>query len=567
MKRLITFVILAVLLSTAGFAARQKDLSGPIAIKGELQQQYENFPAGTPVVIRKVVKMKSADQAGPDIFYATEINGIQFAVPSSALKTIKLSPPETNQEFWQQTYLKQHLYEYFGERGYNSKLRKEVDEECRDYLYKLEEIGYEDDFITSYVQNIFAKLTATGIDPNRSERLNVRVIQSPEPDAYMLPNGTMLISTGLLCTLDSEDELAAIIANEMSHFVLDHQVNNIYRAERRAKRAAFWGTVLAVTAEVALEVAYWDDDDTALGVGAVASIGSVAALLNVNVVNRLGMNYKNNQEYAADRVARELLEFKGMNPDGLASALSKVIGYYNIQQRGHKLLRYGSIDNLKKRIDKAGEAENQISHPYLKATSDVVTFNAAMNIADQRYEEAGRLIQKNINNNLATDHDYVILAKSRMALYNTEEVNEECATLLWKAKELAGDSPNLDIYKQEILLLMRMNKQAKAAGTLKEYLGLLSRYQEQGVQGEEEEWTSKEIAWANQLLDKINQVEKTTIVMVTHEHELVRAFDRRVITLGNGCIVGDTAAQAPQEPDVPQPIEPLSDAVQAGGAL
>lgn len=347
MKRLITFVVLAVLLSTAGFAARQKDLSGPIAIKGELQQQYENFPAGTPVVIRKVVKMKSADQAGPDIFYATEINGMQFAVPASALKTIKLSPPETNQEFWQQTYLKQHLYKYFGERGYNSKLRKEVDEECRDYLYKLEEIGYEDDFITSYVQNIFAKLTATGIDPNRSERLNVRVIQSPEPDAYMLPNGTMLISTGLLCTLDSEDELAAIIANEMSHFVLDHQVNNIYRAERRAKRAAFWGTVLAVTAEVALEVAYWDDDDTALGVGAIASIGSVAALLNVNVVNRLGMNYKNNQEYAADRVARELLEFKGMNPDGLASALSKVIGYYNIQQRGHKLLRYGSIDNLK----------------------------------------------------------------------------------------------------------------------------------------------------------------------------------------------------------------------------
>ena len=373
-------------------------------------------------------------------------------------------------------------------------------------IEEMEEIGYEDDFITSYVQNIFAKLTATGIDPNRSERLNVRVIQSPEPDAYMLPNGTMLISTGLLCTLDSEDELAAIIANEMSHFVLDHQVNNIYRAERRAKRAAFWGTVLAVTAEVALEVAYWDDDDTALGVGAVASIGSIAALLNVNVVNRLGMNYKNNQEYAADRVARELLEFKGMNPDGLASALSKVIGYYNIQQRGHTLLRYGSIDNLKKRIDKAGEAEKQISHPYLKATSDVVTFNAAMNMADQRYEEAGRLIQKNINNDLATDHDYVILAKSRMALYNTEEVNEECATLLWKAKELAGDSPNLDIYKQEILLLMRMNKQAKAAGTLKEYLGLLSRYQEQGVQGEEEEWTSKEIAWANQLLDKINRL-------------------------------------------------------------
>ena len=56
MKHLITFVFLAVLFSTTGFAAKPKDLSGPIALKGELQQQYENYPVGTPVVIRKVVK-------------------------------------------------------------------------------------------------------------------------------------------------------------------------------------------------------------------------------------------------------------------------------------------------------------------------------------------------------------------------------------------------------------------------------------------------------------------------------------------------------------------------------
>jgi len=505
MKRLITFIFLAVIFATAGLAAKQKDLSGPIAVRGELKQEYEKYPAGTPVIIRRVVKMKPQDQ-GNDIFYATEINGIQIAVPAGEMRAITFLPPETNQEFWQLVYLKQHLYEYFNERGYQTKLRREVDEECQDYLYKLDEIAYEDDFTTSYVQNIFAKLTASGIDPNRNERLNVRVIQSPEPDAYMLPNGTMLISTGLLCTLDSEDELAAIIASEMAHFVLDHQITNIYRAERRAKRAAFWGTVLAVTAEVALEVAYWDDDDKALGVSAIASVGSIAALLNVNVINRLGMKYKNQQEYSADRVARELLAFRGMNPDGLASALSKVIGFYNIQNRSDDLLRYGSIDNLRKRIEKAGQAENQSSRAYLKAMSDVVTFNAAMNLSDQRYEAATRLVRKNIDNNLATDHDYVILVKSQMALYNTEKVNEECATLLWKAKELAGDSPNLDICKQEILLLMRMNKQAKAANMLKEYLELLSRYQEQGIQEEEETWTNKEIGWANQLLGKIGRM-------------------------------------------------------------
>lgn len=506
MKRLVTLLFLTAFLATAGFAARQKDLSGPIAIKGELKQKYENFSEGTPVIIRRIVKMKPREQGGSNIFYAAEIEGLQIPIPASDLHVVSLLPPETNQEFWQQIYLRNHIYEYFYERGYHTKLRQEVDEECRDYLYKLEDIAYKDDFITSYVQSIFAKLTASGIDANRNERLNIRVIQSPEPDAYMLPNGTMLISTGLLCTLDSEDELAAVIASEMSHFVLDHQIHNIYRAERRAKRAVFWGSILAVTAEVALDVAYWEDDDTALGVGAVASIGSIAALLNANVVNRLGMKYKNQQEYLADRIAYDLLKFKGMNPNGLPSALAKVIGFYNMQNRSDDLLRYGSIDNLRKRIEKTSKGESPSSRPYLKMMSDVVTFNAAMNLADQRYEEAARLVQKNIDNNLATDHDYVILVKSQMALYNTEEVNEECLSLLWKAKALAGDNPNLDIYKQEILLLMRMNKQAKAATTLKEYLYLLSRYQGQDVESEEVKWASEEIGWANNLLDKISRM-------------------------------------------------------------
>lgn len=506
MKRLVTFAFLIICLSTTGFAAKQKDMSGPIAIKGELKKNYENYSAGTPVIIRRVIEMKSPDQTGTGIFYAIEVNGIQIAVPAGKMEVVTLLPPETNQEFWQQIYLKEHLYEYFYNRGYNTQLRQEVDEECRDYLYKLDEIGYKDDFISSYVQSVFAKLTATGIDPNRNERLNVRIIQSLEPDAYMLPNGSMLISTGLLGTLDSADELAAIIANEMSHFVLDHQINNIYRAERRAKRAAFWGTILTATAETALDIAYWDDNNKALGIGAVASIGGIAALLNFDVINRLGMKYKNQQEYTADQIARELLEFRGMNPDGLPSALSKVVGFYNIENRRNELLRYGSIDNLRKRIDKTDKGKTQSSRSYLKTMSDVVTFNAAMNMADQRYEAAARLIQKNINNNLATDHDYIILAKSQMALYNTEKANEECATLLWKAKELAGDNPNLDIYKQEILLLMRMNKQAKAANVLKEYLSLLSQYQEQSAQGDEEEWTNKEINWANKLLDKISRM-------------------------------------------------------------
>ena len=472
MKRLATLFILTILVATAGFAKPQKykDLSGNIAVKGELTKEYRQSPAGTPVIIRRVVKMKNPGESSNNIYYAVEMNGMQETIPSNEMGHIAISAPQTDREFWQQIYLKNHLYEYFSDRGYKHKLRQEIDEECLDYLDKLNEIAYQEDYIVSYVQGVFSKLNATTIDSNRGESLNIRIIQSPEPDAFMLPNGSMVISTGLLCTLDSEDELAAVIACELGHFVLDHQVNNIYRAERRAKRAAFWADVFATTASAALDVAYWDDNEDAYAVSLVADIGAIASLLSIPATDRLGMKYKTSQEISSDRLARQLLAFKGYNPDGIASALSKIIGYYNLHQRNKDIPRYGSIGDLQKRIEKAGESHSLSARPYLRTTSDVVSFNASMNYANKRYKETARLIRKNIDNRLATDNDYIILVKAEMALSNTEEVNNRCLAMLDKAQEMAGTSPNLDIYKQKILLLMRMNKQAQATDILKEYI-------------------------------------------------------------------------------------------------
>lgn len=42
-----------------------------------------------------------------------------------------------------------------------------------------------------------------------------------------------------------------------------------------------------------------------------------------------------------------------------------------------------------------------------------------------------------------------------------------------------------------------------------------------------------------ELLSEINR-RGTTILMVTHEHDLVQQFDRRVIEIRGGCVVSDT---------------------------
>ena len=47
---------------------------------------------------------------------------------------------------------------------------------------------------------------------------------------------------------------------------------------------------------------------------------------------------------------------------------------------------------------------------------------------------------------------------------------------------------------------------------------------------------SKEIV---ELLEKINEVENTTIVMVTHDSDLVNTYKKRTVALEEGCIVSD----------------------------
>lgn len=49
-----------------------------------------------------------------------------------------------------------------------------------------------------------------------------------------------------------------------------------------------------------------------------------------------------------------------------------------------------------------------------------------------------------------------------------------------------------------------------------------------------------------ELLSEINR-RGTTILMVTHEHDLVQQFDRRVIEIRGGCVVSDTPPRGSYE--------------------
>ncbi|MCK7533609.1 MAG: M48 family metalloprotease [Marinilabiliales bacterium] len=55
--------------------------------------------------------------------------------------------------------------------------------------------------------------------------LSLRILSDITPDAWVGPDGTMVITTGMITAVNTELELMALMAQEVSHFALDHHLD------------------------------------------------------------------------------------------------------------------------------------------------------------------------------------------------------------------------------------------------------------------------------------------------------------------------------------------------------
>ena len=494
MKKLITFTLF---ITIALYSyTQQTDLSGPINIEGVLKRDYESYPKGTPIKITNVSKLKKVKSRPNGIYLAATIDSTQFFIPSEYGRILSFQP-KTTEEFWMTQYITFSMFDHYDNKGYLFGLRQEMTDEANDYLNSISNVFYKDDYIQDYVRTIFNGITPRKLNNNRSEYPDIDIIQSPNPDAYMLPNGVLLISTGLLSTLDSVEELTAIIVSEMAHYVFDHQLINTTNEISRVRRSEFWRDFFSAVAAGA-EVAMYESEQPYVSGGIMITAGIASELLNAKALDRLGMGYTDIQVRQADVVAVEFLKFNNMNPGALSSALTKMKNYYDTENDNYALSEQGDYGNINKRIAEACETADIKNRAYQKTMSGVQTLNAIIQQNSRNYEAAERLAKKNIDNNLATEDDYVIYVKANMNRSNIPEANERNLQLIQKIKT-EFDVPNLSLYKLEILLLMRMDKQAKANEVLKEYIGLLTNYKEHAPSNSESEWAGTEINWATKL--------------------------------------------------------------------
>lgn len=500
MKR--SILLLAFILIECGFLfAQSRQLSPVVNIKGVFKKEYQGIKKGTPFVLQRVVKLKKAPEQGVSRTQAVLIaDGVQFGLPMNLFDMVELQPDDKN-TFWQSKQLSNDLISYYEKKGYQEAMRKEQSQEADEYLRELEKsnLFYEDAAVEDYLQCLLLSIIPEQMAVNREGVPQIRVLKSPSPDMLMLGNHCLLVSTGMLTTLDTEEELYAVLAREVAHYVLDHAIITVNKNIARARRAEFWGAVVNEVVAATEEYLYERYDYYVPGL-IFTTNDVVQALVNENIMNRMGLDYSEKQEEEADEVVGKFMDLMGKNRGALVSALTKINAYYERERDVEALSKYGIYGSLAKRLEKMGKAPMmEEDRNYLKKVSGVVSFEAAMQDYNKDYKESRRIAMKNIDNGMACSDDYLMVARSIMKLSNTQEANKECVAYLDKADEVSKVT-NLNICKMRILLLLRENKQMDAVGLLHQYQSLLDAMFQQPHTEEDAQWIAAEHTWAEKLL-------------------------------------------------------------------
>jgi len=168
--------------------------------------------------------------------------------------------------------------------------------------YKL----YNNTELIQYANRICQALVINSDYPAPYNGYFVMILDSNEFNAFATPGGHIFITKRLASSASSEDMLAAVIAHELAHIVLNHGVNiiNETKVENELSAVADW----------AADVAAKQSPEAARAATFRNSITR-----NVDILMRSG--YSQRQEFEADLEAVVMLAKAGYDPNALKEVL------------------------------------------------------------------------------------------------------------------------------------------------------------------------------------------------------------------------------------------------------
>ena len=192
------------------------------------------------------------------------------------------------------------------------KLGEEIMREIRadpDYL--------DDPVLLEYLQSLWQPLVAQArvrgnISPDTDQRLAWEpfLVRDKEVNAFALPGGYVGVNLGLMAMTSTRDELASVLAHEMSHITQRHIARSIANSKRQS--------LLSLATMLAGLVVASRAGTSSIDAANAAVVGSQALAVQ-------GMlNFSRDMEREADRVGFQVMTGAGFAPGGMAAMFEKL---------------------------------------------------------------------------------------------------------------------------------------------------------------------------------------------------------------------------------------------------
>ena len=107
---------------------------------------------------------------------------------------------------------------------------EELSRDILRYIYRHYEI-IDDPVVVEYVNKVGNRIVAALEDPLFNYRFHV--INVDAYNAFAIPAGYIFINSGLMAAMDSEEELAGILAHEIAHVNARHISQQIERSKKK----------------------------------------------------------------------------------------------------------------------------------------------------------------------------------------------------------------------------------------------------------------------------------------------------------------------------------------------
>lgn len=381
-------------------------------------------------------------------------------------------------------------------------VRTNMEEDAMSYISSLRQYGllFDDPYLESYLYSIISKLAPQHRVDGFPFNLSLAIVRDDSMNACVFPNGTILINTGLLANIHTEDELVAVLAHEIGHFASNHALVNLQKAIQRKQRAeaiAAIATAMAATAEITMASnGYYANGSLTFGTAILSS--AIASEVAAN----MGLKFNREQEEDADEMAIRALSLLGYDTNACSTLFARMTEVYN--EEGNWAAYYIAEDHpsLKDRIEKCGEPNMSKDVEFEKKVPFAVTNAAITKYNIGRFSQALKFVNQNINNRVATDDDYLLKACCLLNMEDNAKSNAEALELIRKAKSINPN--NVNIIKTEIIASIRNNMISGAQSLLTEYMKDLDKTLEAlDLDSHQRDYFEGEYDWARKMKVKI----------------------------------------------------------------